>query len=1497
MNFLQLWPLWLLISIPIIIFLYLLKQKAEEHPVSSLFLWKEVYRNNEVTTPWEKLKNNLLMYLQILAMLLLILALASPYLKNKGNEYKNIIMILDNSGSMNTLYSEKETRLEVAKQKAIDYLEKTHANVLITILSGSSDGEIVLSNSTDRMEIKKAIESIEQTDLSGDLSNSISLAESMTDQWESYEAIIFSDKGIDIKNLNGFIVDIGNQGKNAAIDYISHTENEDGTVAVLAKVSNRGQEEIKTDINLYLNSEIIDIKSVFLLPEESKILYFKNIPKEEGILKAELQEKDDLNEDNTAYDFTEAINAKKILLVTEKNIFLEKAILTKENIELYKTTNPEDIDKKDEYDLYIFDKKVPKVIPQNGNIIFIYPDIQKDSSLADLIKIKETIDGAKIETQKNAVTKFISSYSFIANHVSILEKPAWAESFLKAEKGCAGFIGNKEGRTIAVLGFNIHESSIPLETQFPILIHNLLQECLITDLISETQITAGDSITINVKSDIENFNVTYPNNRIENIPVSSLTSYFNHTEKAGLYQFSCKEKGEEKTAYLTVGFPTNEESDLVQDKIVTGTNKIQTVSADTVKGGTNLRIILLICALILLVIEWIIYKKQTIVRSKKRNRIIVAIRSILIVMIITSLFEFHFNIGKSKTTTVFLVDVSDSVSSYRTTIEETIKEAMKQLPSNNQTGVIAFGEDTRVEQFVTDKNIFSGIETTPVTTATNLEKAVQSAMAMFQENEGKRIVLLTDGQENEGSLRKMSSTLLSNQVAVKVMKLENKSEDEAYVANITLPEKVDIGDTFRVEVEIESNIKTSAILYLYSGNQLKTTEKIELQTGTNHFVFKDTQSESGFKSYRVVLEAQEDTISVNNEYVAFTEAKSRDKVLLIEGDKGKSDEFIKILQAANVDYERILPASAPKTILDFNIYKVIITLDVHADDLPKQFLANLEGYVKDYAGGFIAIGGENSFALGNYRNTSLEAVLPVYIDFKGEKEIPESDMALVIDHSGSMSEGNRYVTLLDLAKEAAVNALDSLRPIDKIGILSFDDTFDWVVPLMKADNREEIENGIYSISLGGGTSIYPALNAAYQELSESSAKIKHIILLTDGQDGFHDYDDLIQKINESGITLSTVAVGSEADTATLEMLANQGNGRYYYTDVNSDIPRIFSKEVFLSVNTYLINREFTPAVASNSEIIKEIMSKGLPTLLGYIGSSPKELATVHLISDTQDPILATWQYGLGKTAAFTSDAENRWTANYAGWDKYILLWKNLIKWCTTDTSGENNNVTIEHVDGKEHITYETTEFGEQTKVTGIYTDSDGKETQIKLEATAPGKFETEIKPKEIGVYSINIRQEENGKVKASRNSALALQYSNEYRFHENNTVLDDFLNDTNGDYVTEAAQFFQGEVPYKNQRKSLTNILLLLTILLFLFDIANRRLRISLPNIKKKAVKEKEQNQEVKQQQSYVKNTEKVKKVRQPTIEQTKKKTKEKKSSEILDTSILLNKKKNRNEK
>lgn len=1368
----NLWPLGFLLLIPVIICLYLLKQKAKEEVFSSSMLWQEIYKNLEARTPFDKLKQNLLMYLQILLMLMLILALMAPVLKKGGKAQEHTILVIDNSASMQFLYEGDKTRLDHSIEEAKREIDGLGEDTVVTLISCSDEASVIYQGK-DKHTLKKRLDQMEQTEEPGTLDLAAGVVSSTVQGLSDAQVICYTDTEFSAEDLvrqqDGItliVQDVYSEGENCSVDYVNYAALEEG-VEALCRVTNYGEQETTRDVSLYAGTELLDVQTVTVQPGESENVYFeKQKLKTDGsvTLTAELAGRDALMADNRQSIALTADEGKRVLLLSDGNVFLERALSLRQGVELYKSDSEDVLGQEaDPYDLYVLDgRKLPEDIS--------FADLSKDAGVLVFGDASGVLEGAERTGEENGVvltfqdsevTRYLDGFSFGVTQAFTYDLPEQSVPLLKTDAGqTVGYCVDAGEHRAAVVGFDIHNTDLALKPEFPIF-------------------------------------------------MSQVTDYL---------------LGAEMGRQEIVNFPVAAESD------VTPVDPLVSENSQKAKktGGRAIRNLILLIALLLLTVEWCIYHFEVHASKKKQY---LAVRGLVMVLIVLAMAGLSISKKQKKTETIFLVDVSDSMSGNRKEVESYLQKAVSEMPEKNFCGIVTFGKDTAVEQFLSDRKIFSEFTAKPVTTATNIEKAVQAAVSMFDEDAGKRLVLLTDGCENEGNMSLAAAAVKGSEIELLGIAMEDSigGNEEVYIDGLEAPRVIHDGDHFNVSVSVVSNVETDAVLSLYAGRNLRGQQTIQLNKGRNRFVFEDEAVDGTIASYRAVIEPEQDTISVNNTFATFAQIEARPKILLVEGTPGEGQEFEKVLKAANVDYDKVTPAGTPVTLAELTPYKAVVTLNVHYGDLRQGFVTALDSFVRDYAGGYICIGGDNSYALGSYRGTVLEELLPVRMDLEGEKEIPKLCMAMVIDQSGSMTSpasDNSSVTGLDLAKQAAVSGVRELRETDEVGVLAFDDTYHWIVPISPVGDPESVNDQIRTIAEGGGTSIYPAFREAYTQVLKSDAKLKHIILLTDGQDEFRDYNDLINMINEAGITVSTVAVGEGADKALLQDIAGRCGGRYYYTDINNSIPRIFAQEVYLSTNTYLVNEPFYPTVASQSEMLEGVMDEGCPAILGYVAATPKELAQVVLLSDRGDPLLASWQCGLGRTVAWTSDGNNEWTAECATWDRYPTLWSNIIHYVISDTGFGEDDLEIVKEGTTATISYETKEYDRNTKVTAVVTGEDGETREIPLDAVKPGAFEGRLDMDAVGIYSVNVRKQEGDQIQKSYNTAYANQYSVEYKFAE--SELPSFLKQAGGKTVTMEDTVWGKHKKQAYARISLTMPLLILAMLLFLADIAIRRFSLDL---------------------------------------------------------------------
>jgi uncharacterized membrane protein len=546
----------------------------------------------------------------------------------------------------------------------------------------------------------------------------------------------------------------------------------------------------------------------------------------------------------------------------------------------------------------------------------------------------------------------------------------------------------------------------------------------------------------------------------------------------------------------------------------------------------------------------------------------------------------------------------------------------------------------------------------------------------------------------------------------------------------------------------------------------------------------------------------------------------------VEGREGESRELQKILDASGFAWETVTPAGMPQSAEALRKYDATVLVNADADTFSANALSALDAYVKTLGRGLAVIGGDQSYALGGYRGSRLEEMLPVTIDVRNQMDLPSLALMLVIDKSGSMTGGQFGTTRLEVAKEAAMRSVEVLTGRDQVGVIAFDDAAKWVVPLQNASDIAAIQDAIGTIRPGGGTAFYTPLYEALTALTDADAKLKHVIFLTDGEAGDNGFDLLVQNMAQNGITLTTVAVGSGANVKVLSRLAQIGNGRAYTAGEFDNIPKIFTKETYLVTGSYVQNRIFTPVVTEISTLTD---FAGFPRLSGYLAATEKPLATVSMVSDREDPLLAWWQYGAGRVLAWTSDIKGAWTGQFLGWDQAAAFFSGLVSHVLPEGGQEGElNVQMDGTQAKVTYTAPAEAENENMDTSAHVLMPDGTETDAELTEVSPGEYEGSFNAPQQGAYAIRAEQTQNGAAVRQLEGGAVRSYSEEYdlRRQGGEEELIRLANVTGGRVITDPKEMFTARGTQAQSRRMLRPLLLSLAIVLFLLDIALRRLSI-----------------------------------------------------------------------
>lgn len=780
----------------------------------------------------------------------------------------------------------------------------------------------------------------------------------------------------------------------------------------------------------------------------------------------------------------------------------------------------------------------------------------------------------------------------------------------------------------------------------------------------------------------------------------------------------------------------------------------------------------------------------------------------------------------------FVVDASHSagrVGGSATPAQTFVEQALRARPDGDGAGIIVFGERPELERGVAPSSEVPPWSSNVDPNGTDIEAALRLAIASFPPNTQRRVVLVTDGVETKG--RAVNQTAVAHKfgVPVDVVPLDTVTRGPDLIAlRLEIPPNVQALEPFELRLQTRSPEATSGRVILTRNDLLMGEFSVRFEAGLDVVTIPQMIDEPGLYRYRAAVEVPSDLEVRNNEVQATTHVAGRPRILLLEGDGPRAAEpLATVLRADGRAVEVGSASELPDTLAEMAPYDAIILSDVPATGMTQVQLLAIQHFVTVLGRGLVMLGGDRSFGLGGFFMTPVEDVLPVKMTRQAQKKIPTEGIALVIDKSASMSNaGGR--SRIELAKDAAVAVAELLSTRDEFGVVGFDGAASWVYPYQRLADKAEALGQIGTLRAGGGTDIYGALSLAMEAVKDGSASVKHIILLSDGIAERSDLPSLATHLRRQGITLSTVAIGSDSDRYTLETLARLGGGRSYETGNATTVPQIFTREIMLVSRAFVVEGEMTPRASDPSDILAALPS--LPPLGGYVATSSKPAATVALVSPGGEPVLAHWRRGLGKALAFTSDAKNRWAA---AWIErpgvFARFWNQALRWTIQD-SGEGDLVLVTEFRGGRLSLVVDSLSDSEALIDGVETTArvvfpDGHSRSVELAQVAPGRYRARIDASEVGTYFVSVEQTLHGE--QVRRAVREVSRSTSAEFAPTNTgptVLPEIASKTGGLLGPSTTEVWRHPGTSPTVPHPLAPFLLGAAALLWLMDIALRRL-------------------------------------------------------------------------
>ena len=636
-------------------------------------------------------------------------------------------------------------------------------------------------------------------------------------------------------------------------------------------------------------------------------------------------------------------------------------------------------------------------------------------------------------------------------------------------------------------------------------------------------------------------------------------------------------------------------------------------------------------------------------RSSAR-RLALLLKTGAFVAIALALAAPRLNVYESKVAVAMLADTSSSISAQDLEAESAFADKLERARGRHWTKIIPFARSTRgaaADERV--KNNWRLHHTAaPAGHGTNLESAIRDGTAALPAGMVPRLLLVSDGNENLGSVSRAIWQAQQLGVPIDTVPLAGRPKPALVLESVAFPGQVFSGERFPIEITLESPRSAKATVDITAEGKPIGSNQVDLAAGANHLRLQANVNSVGGIDLAGKVKAEglgearfEDAVTLRSP-----------RVLLLSRDPSTSEQhLIRALEANHFEVEHVT-GGIPEKVDNFQLV-VINNWDMESIPMPRKIA--LEDFVKR-GGGLVWIAGEHNLYVDKKgkEEDALERTLPAKL---APPRSPEGTaVVLIIDKSSSM-EGRK----IELARLAAIGVVENLRPIDSVGVLIFDNSFQWAVPIRKADDRASIKRMISGITPDGGTQIAPALSEAYARILPQQGIYKHIVLLTDGISEEGDSMALTREAVANHVTISTVGLGQDVNRAFLEKVANSAEGKAYFLNDPSGLEQLLLRDVEEHTGNTAVEKSITPKIVKQAEILDGVGMDTAPTLRGYVRFTSRPTSDTILAADHTDPLFVRWQYGLGRSAVFTSDAKNRWAVNWVNWPGFDRFWANVFR--------------------------------------------------------------------------------------------------------------------------------------------------------------------------------------------------------------------------------------------
>ncbi|MGD9763118.1 MAG: VWA domain-containing protein [Candidatus Binatia bacterium] len=797
-----------------------------------------------------------------------------------------------------------------------------------------------------------------------------------------------------------------------------------------------------------------------------------------------------------------------------------------------------------------------------------------------------------------------------------------------------------------------------------------------------------------------------------------------------------------------------------------------------------------------------------------------------------------------RVTVIAAIDVSPSVDEAgREWARQYVNQLQSALAPDDELALLAFGSDIRLLRPPAPPAPLARPLEPIGRAATNLAAAIDGAVALLPAEGRRQVLLLTDGNETHGDSRHRLPWLRAGGVRIDAAIPPQRAGTDVSIDNLVAPPLVGADSVSQIGIVAHNDGPLrSAVLNLYLDDQIADSAAVELPPGSMAIMMPAQLSGEGSYRLRAELAVDDDPKAANNVRDVGITIRERSRALVLTARRESA--VARALQRKQLQVD-VRPPATLRSEADLAPYHVVVLEDITPAQLTAPGLDVLESWVRVHGGGLVVSGGGNTFD-SRFAQTALKRLLPVTLESRRPKRPVEREpmaLMLVIDRSNSMGFNSRTDMLRDgekmrYAKEAALAVVGQLKDRDLVGLIAFDsEPYEIAALSSLRQNRKLLEERIPLLVENGGTDFYAALEIAHRQLAASGVSQRHVILLTDGdtnRPAADDYREIIGALAHDGVAVTTIRVGdNRINLKLLQDLSQQTGGEFHYVQDAQSLPDLMLRETARAAEPEETATEvFYPEVGAQSQLLRGIDQSELPPLTGYASAKAKDGADVLLRvrrSDRQDPLLAVWQYGLGRVAAFTASPTTD-TERWLAWREFAKFWSQITHWVAREHSDDEVAIDARRRDGVTELQVRT--FGPSADGASLIARvaMDDAVREIPMVPRQPRLFTANLLGIQPGRYTVTIvKRSPTGEIREHTEpvSIPSADLGDQAEFERNapnTSLLSQITEATGGRLNAEPRELAFRETGERRAGHPLDFVLLPLAMVLFLADTAVRRL-------------------------------------------------------------------------